>query len=103
MPQRFSIILHSETQVSAVWACLGGNPLDMSKTPYRASEGRRSQSSTMPYHPHLHFISSIDYNNFKILQCHLNDHLCRKVTLSDNLLLLEHCSGLHITHIGSIE
>ena len=38
----------------------------------------------MPYHPHPHiiictsFISSIDYNVFIVLQCHLKDHLCRK-------------------------
>ena len=27
----------------AVWACLGVDPLDMPRTPYRASEGKRSQ------------------------------------------------------------
>ena len=27
----------------AVWACLGVYPLDMPKTPYRASEGKHSQ------------------------------------------------------------
>ena len=27
----------------AVWACLGVYPLDMPRTPYRASEGKRSQ------------------------------------------------------------
>ena len=37
------------------------------------------------YHPHSHiictsFISSIDYNVFVVLQCHLKDLLCRKVT-----------------------
>ena len=26
-----------------VWACLGIYPLDMPRTPYRASEGKRSQ------------------------------------------------------------
>ena len=26
-----------------VWACLGVYPLDMPRTPYRASEGKRSQ------------------------------------------------------------
>ena len=37
-------------------------------------------------HPHIiiiictSFISSIDYNVFIILQCHLRDHFCRKVT-----------------------
>ena len=45
----------------------------------------------MPYHPHPHiiictsFISSIDYNVFIVL------HLCRKVTWSNNLLLLHSC------------
>ena len=43
MPRCFSIKLHSETQVSGVWACLGADPLDMPRTPYRASEGKRSQ------------------------------------------------------------
>ena len=28
---------------SAVWACLGVNPLDMPKTLYQASEGKHSQ------------------------------------------------------------
>ena len=27
---------------SAVWACLGVDPLDMPRTPYRVSEGKRS-------------------------------------------------------------
>ena len=27
----------------AVWACLGVYPLDMPRTPYRASKGKRSQ------------------------------------------------------------
>ena len=27
----------------AVWACLGVDPLDMPRTPYRAREGKRSQ------------------------------------------------------------
>ena len=45
----------------------------------------------MPYHPHPHiiictsFISSIDYNVFIVLQCHLKDHF---VTWSNDLLLL---------------
>ena len=55
----FSIKLHSETQVSGR---LGVNPQDMPRTPYRASV-------------------------FIVLQCHLNDHLCRKVKKSNNLLL----------------
>ena len=34
-----SIKLHSETQVWAVWACLGVDPLDMHRIPYQASGG----------------------------------------------------------------
>ena len=79
MSWSFSIKLHSETQVSGR---LGVDPLDMPRTPYLASEGKRSQQLTMPYHPHPHimictpFISSIDYNAFIVLQSHLKDHLC---------------------------
>ena len=40
MPRSFSIKLHSETQVSGR---LGVDPLDIPGTPYRASEGKRSQ------------------------------------------------------------
>ena len=36
----FNIKLHSETQISGR---LGVHPLDMPRTPYRASEGKRSQ------------------------------------------------------------
>ena len=43
MPRSLSIKLHSKTQVLAVWACLGGDPLDMPRTTYRASEAKRSQ------------------------------------------------------------
>ena len=76
----------------AVWACLGIDPLDILRTPYRASEGKRFQSIThqpCPITPTLtsssvdtSFISSIDYNVFILLgiQCHLKDPLCRKVT-----------------------
>ena len=70
----------------AVWACLGVDPLDMPRTPYRASKGKHSQYPTMPYNPHPHiiictlFVSSIDYNVFMVLQYHLKDLLCRKVT-----------------------
>ena len=38
MPRSFSIKLHSETQVSGSWACLGIDPLDKPRTYYRASE-----------------------------------------------------------------
>ena len=77
---------HTELSFAPVWAYLGVYPLDMPRTPYRASEGKRSQKPIMPYHPHPHiiictsFISSIDYNVFIVLQCHLKDLLCRKVT-----------------------
>ena len=40
MPQSFSIKLHSETQV---YGHLGVYPLDMPRTPDRASEGKRSE------------------------------------------------------------
>ena len=40
MPRSFSIKLHSETQVSGRH---GVDPLEMPRTPYRASEGKRSQ------------------------------------------------------------
>ena len=42
MPRNFSIKLH-KLKSPAVWACLGVDPLDMPSTPYRASEGKRSQ------------------------------------------------------------
>ena len=40
MPQSFSIKLHSETRISDR---LGVDPLDMPRTPYWVSEGKRSQ------------------------------------------------------------
>ena len=76
----------AEPKSSAVWACLGVDLLDMLRTLYCASKGKRSQKPTMPYQPHPHitictsFISSIDYNVFVVLQCHLKDNLCRKMT-----------------------
>ena len=82
MPRSFSIKLHSETQVSGRLGMSGGRSLDMPRTPYRASEGKRSQYPTMPITPTLiictSFILSIDYNVFIILQCHLKDLLCQK-------------------------
>ena len=39
-----------------LWSCLGVNPLVMPRTPYQASEGKRSKYPTMPYHPHPHII-----------------------------------------------
>ena len=43
MSRSFSNKLHSETQVSGRLGMSGGGPLDMPITPYRASEGKRSQ------------------------------------------------------------
>ena len=40
MPWSFSFTLHSGTQISGR---LGVDPLDMPRTPYRVSEGKRSQ------------------------------------------------------------
>ena len=42
MPQTLSIKLHSETQVSDRLGMAGVDPLDMPRTPYRESEGKRS-------------------------------------------------------------
>ena len=53
MPRSFSIKLHSEAQVSAVWACLGVDPLDMPRTPYRASEGNVLNNPPCPITPTL--------------------------------------------------
>ena len=39
----FSIKLHSENQVSGRLGMSGVDPLDMTRTPYRASEGKRYQ------------------------------------------------------------
>ena len=41
--QSFIIKLYSETQVSGRLGMSGVYPLDMPRTPYRASEGKRSQ------------------------------------------------------------
>ena len=43
MPRFFSIKLHSETQVSGLLGMSGVDPLDMPRTPYRATGGKRSQ------------------------------------------------------------
>ena len=40
------------------------------------------------------FKNTCDYNVFIVLQCHLNDHLCRKVIQSNNLLLLKNTCTL---------
>ena len=41
--QSFIIKLYGVLKSPAVWACLGVYPIDMPRTPYRASEGKRSQ------------------------------------------------------------
>ena len=59
------------------WAT--SNPL----TTAAAARGSSVDSQTISGGPPLtrtSFISSIDYNVFIVLQCHLKDHLCRKVT-----------------------
>ena len=59
------------------WAT--SNPL----TTAAAARGSSVDSQTISGGPPLtrtSFISSIDYNVFMVLQCHLKDHLCRKVT-----------------------
>ena len=84
LPRVSALNCIAKPKFPAVWACLGVDPLDIPEP--RAREGKRAQKPTMPYHPHPHiiictsFISSIDYNVFIVLQCHLNDHLYRKVT-----------------------
>ena len=77
MPRCFSIKLHSETQVY---------PQTCPEPLIGHSEGKRFQQPTMPYHPHpriiicTSFILSIVCNVFIVLQYHLKDLLCRKVT-----------------------
>ena len=59
----------------------------------------------MPYHPHPHiiictsFISSIDYSVFIVLQCSLKDHLCRKVTWSNDSLLQHSTCPSHSSEV----
>ena len=72
MPQSFSIKLHSETRVSGRLGISGDISLDMSITPYQASEGIALNNPQCPITPTLtssvhHFISSIDYNVFILL------------------------------------
>ena len=86
MPQSFSIRLHSETQVSGRLGMFGGRSTRHGQNPL-SGERRKTLSVThhaLSPHPHIiictSFISSIDYNVFIVLQCHLKDLLCRKVT-----------------------
>ena len=61
----------------AIWACLGVHPPDIHITG-RAKKMLSITHHTLSPHPHIiictSFISSIDYNVFIILQCHLKDH-----------------------------
>ena len=64
MPRSFSIKLHIETQVSGRLGMSGGggvDPLDMPRTPYRASEGKRHALSPPPSHHHLYIIHPINW------------------------------------------
>ena len=38
-----ALIYTAKSKSTAVWACLGVDPLDMPRTPYRASKGKRFQ------------------------------------------------------------
>ena len=67
-----------------VWACLGVDPLDMPRAPYRENALSITHHAPSP-HPHIiictSFISLIDYNVCIVLQCHLKDHFYR-ITMS---------------------
>ena len=77
-----SIKLHSETRVSGCLGMSGG------RSPRHAQNPLSGEPRKKPYHhnPYIiictSFISSIDYNVFIVLQCHLKDHLCRTTTTS---------------------
>ena len=43
MPRVSALNCTAKPKSLAVWACLGVDPLDMPRTPYRASEEKRSQ------------------------------------------------------------
>ena len=87
MLRSFSIKLHSKTsEVSGRLGMSAGKSPRHAQNPL-SDEPRKMLSIT--HHapsPHSHiinctlFISSIDYNVFIVLQCHLNDHVSRKVT-----------------------
>ena len=86
MPQSFIIKLYSETQVSGRLGMSGGISPRHAQNPL-SGERRKTLSIThhaLSPHPHIiictSFISLINYNVFIVLQCHLKDHLCRKVT-----------------------
>ena len=88
MPRCFIIKLYSETQVSGRLGMSGGRSPRHAQNPLiigRAKENALN-NPPCPITPTLtsssvhHFISSIDYKVFIVLQCHLKDHLCRKVT-----------------------
>ena len=80
MPRSFNIKMRNETQVSGrlgmSGACLGVDPLDI-----RLANENALNNPPCPITPICtSFISWIGYNVFIVLQCHLKDHLCQKVT-----------------------
>ena len=88
MKRSFSIKLHSETQVSSRLGMSGGGSPRHAQNPL-SGERRKPLSITHhdlsppPSHHHL-YISSIDYNVFIVLQCHLKDFCaekCRKAII----------------------
>ena len=88
MPQSFIIKLYSETQVSGCLGMSGGiSPRHVCPEPLIGQAKENALNNPpCPITPTLtsssvhHFISSNDYNVFIVLQCHLKDLLCRKVT-----------------------
>ena len=86
MPRSFSIKLHSETQDSSRLGMSWGRSPRHAQNPL-SGERRKTLSITHhalsppPSHHHLYIIHIINWlQRFIVLQCHLNDHLCRKVT-----------------------
>ena len=90
MPRSLSNKLHSETQVSGRLGMSAQNPLSSGHIFPEPLIGQEKENALnnppCPINPTLtssfvhHFISSIDYNFFIVIQCHLKDLLCRKVT-----------------------
>ena len=88
MPRCFSIKLHSETQVFGRLGISGGrSPRHALRHAQNPLSGERKKTLSITHHALSltsssvhHFISLIDYNVFIVLQCHLKDLLCRKVT-----------------------
>ena len=87
IPRSFSIKLHSETQVSGRLGMSRGRSPRHAQNPL-SGEWRKTLSITHhalsppPWHHHLYIIHLINWhliNVFIVSQCHLKDHLCRKV------------------------